>query len=117
MKSNLGNKEVFAANLLKYMEKRGVDRQMLSDAIGVPYTTVRDWTKGNTYPRIDKIEMMANYFGISKADLIEDPAESEIYQIDHAYLSLAKNCQEEGIAPEDIRKAIEFLKDIKNGNL
>ncbi len=25
-----------------------------------------------TYPRIDKIELMANYFGISKADLVEE---------------------------------------------
>ena len=31
-----------------------------------------DWVKGNSYPRIDKIELMANYFGISKADLVED---------------------------------------------
>ena len=40
--------------------------------MGVKYTTFTDWVKGNSYPRIDKIEMMANYFGISKADLVED---------------------------------------------
>lgn len=39
--------------------------------------------KGNTYPRIDKIEMMANYFGIEKSDLIEDKSDiNEPYYID-----------------------------------
>ena len=34
--------------------------------------TFSDWVNAKTYPRIDKIELMANYFGISKADLVED---------------------------------------------
>lgn len=42
----------------------------MSDALGVKYTTFTDWVKGNSYPRIDKIELMENYFGISKADLV-----------------------------------------------
>ena len=36
------------------------------------YSTVLDWVNAKTYPRIDKIELMANYFGIEKADLIEE---------------------------------------------
>ena len=36
------------------------------------HTTFTDWVNGKTYPRIDKIEMLANYFGIKKSDLIED---------------------------------------------
>ena len=39
----------------------------MCDALGVKYTTFTDWVKGNSYPRIDKIELMANYFGISKS--------------------------------------------------
>ncbi|WP_230683918.1 S24 family peptidase, partial [Streptococcus pneumoniae] len=34
--------------------------------------TVRDWLKGITYPRIGKIELLANYFNINKSDLIEN---------------------------------------------
>lgn len=78
MKNNLGNKETFAKNLTAYMERRGVDRQTLCDALDVPYTTVRDWVKGNTYPRIDKIEMMAKFFHVSKADLIEEHTLEEV---------------------------------------
>ncbi|MDN5994888.1 MAG: helix-turn-helix domain-containing protein, partial [Lactococcus lactis] len=60
-----------ADNLQKQLDKRGMTVADLSEALNFKYSTVRDWIKGNTYPRIDKIEMMANYFNISKSDLVE----------------------------------------------
>lgn len=69
--SNLGNKEIMSQNIQYYMNKYGKTRQDMCEALGVKYTTLTDWVKGNSYPRIDKIELMANYFGISKADLVE----------------------------------------------
>ena len=56
------------------MSLRNKTRQEMCDALGVKYTTFTDWVTGNSYPRIDKIELMANYFGIEKSDLIEDKA-------------------------------------------
>ena len=66
------NKEIFANNLSFYMEKKGVDRNTLCAELDLKYTTVRDWLKGITYPRIGKIELLANYFNINKSDLIEN---------------------------------------------
>jgi repressor LexA len=70
--SNLGNKPVMAANIKYYMKEKGINAKELSKALKVPYTTVLSWTKAEYYPRIDKIEMMSDYFGILKSDLIED---------------------------------------------
>lgn len=70
--SGLGNKEIMARNIQYYMDMYQKTRQDMCDALGVKYTTFTDWVKGNSYPRIDKIELMANYFGISKADLVEE---------------------------------------------
>lgn len=68
----LGNKETMAANLKYYMRLNGVDRNKLVDDLNLKYMTVSDWINAKTYPRIDKIEMLAHYFGINKSDLIED---------------------------------------------
>lgn len=68
------NKKIFANNLNFYMEKKGVDRNTLCADLNLKYTTVRDWLKGITYPRIGKIELLANYFNINKSDLIENKA-------------------------------------------
>lgn len=80
--SCLGNKPVMASNIKHYMALKGVNAKELSKALKVPYTTVLSWIKAEYYPRIDKIEMMSDYFGILKSDLIEDkqkqPAESEL---------------------------------------
>lgn len=70
--SNLGNKKIMAKNILYYMDKHQKNRNEMCEALGVKYTTFTDWVKGNSYPRIDKIELMANYFGISKSDLVEE---------------------------------------------
>lgn len=74
--SNLGNKEVMAKNIQYYMDKKRIDRKKLSTDLSISYTTLTDWLKAKTYPRIDKIEMLANYFSISKADLVEEKRSS-----------------------------------------
>ena len=70
--SDLGNKKIMAKNIQYYMNLHHKTRSDMCDALGVKYTTFTDWVKGNTYPRIDKIELMANYFGIEKSDLVEN---------------------------------------------
>lgn len=69
--SDLGNKEIFAKNLQYYMEINNKDRNDLSRDLNLPYTTITSWCKGEFYPRIDKIQLLANYFNIQKADLVE----------------------------------------------
>ena len=66
------SKEVFAKNLRYYMDSRGKNQKELAEIVGVSAPTVNDWLKAKKYPRIDKIEIMSNYFGILKSDLIEE---------------------------------------------
>ena len=75
--SNLGNKEVFAKNLAYYVKRSGKDQRVIAEAIGVAPSTFNEWIKGKKYPRIDKIEILANYFGILKSSLIEEVSEKK----------------------------------------
>ena len=76
--SDLGNKEIFAKNLNYYMKINNKDRNDLSRDLDLPYTTITSWCKGEFYPRIDKIEILANYFDIKKSDLVENKEKSDI---------------------------------------
>ena len=69
------NKKIMARNIKHFMDKKGVTNQQLCDALDFKYTTFMDWIKGVTYPRIGKVEAMANYFGCEKSDLIEEKKE------------------------------------------
>lgn len=74
---NLGNKKTMSKNLKKYLKLYNVSRMQLSESLDISYSTISDWINGNAYPRIDKIEMMANYFGINKSDLVEENYNNE----------------------------------------
>lgn len=74
--SDLGNKAIMAENINRYLARKGMTMKQLAREIDVPYTTVRAWCEGDNYPRIDKIEKMANLFEISKSDLVEKYSET-----------------------------------------
>lgn len=103
--NSLGNKEIMAKNIQYYLDKKGIDRNEMCSDLGFKYTTVSNWLQGNKYPRIDKIEMMARYFGINKADLVEEhsisstPSEPEYTE------------EEKGIV-RGYRKAPDNLKQV-----
>lgn len=120
--SDLGNKAIMAENIQRLMDSRGIDRNKICADLGFKYTTFTDWVKGNTYPRIDKIELMANYFGVAKSELVEKYTEGYYTDREAAefaeYLrtrpgarmlfSAAKDMSKEEM--EETVKYIEFLK-------
>ena len=68
----MNNKSVFAQNLKTQMSLHGKTRKDIADALDLSYYTVSDWVNGKKYPRMDKVERLAQYFGILKSDLIEE---------------------------------------------
>ena len=109
--SSLGNKEILSKNLKKYIEKSGKDRRELANIWGFPYSTVSEWVNGRKYPRIDRIEIMADYFGILKSDLIEEekePTENDgLTANKRALMAFAQSLSEEQAA-----LALRVLKSI-----
>lgn len=71
------SKQIMAENIKYYMEKKGITNQQLCDTLNFKYTTFIDWINAVTYPRIGKIETMADYFNCSKSDLIEEHVTKE----------------------------------------
>lgn len=121
--TSVGNKEVMAKNLKYYIEMSGKDRRELAEAWGFPYSTVTDWVNGKKYPRIDKIEIMADYFGILKSDLVEEKTEEQLQlqkkndalsdiviklQTDDEFFSIVKAMYE--MEPEKRSGLLAFLK-------
>lgn len=68
---SLGNKQIMAENIKRLLDMKGLNPRQMALALDFKYTTVNDWVNAKSYPRIDKIEIMANYFGVNKSDLIE----------------------------------------------
>jgi len=75
--TDLGNKEIMARNIRFFMEKFDISRNALCEQIGVSYMTVSDWLNAKKYPRIDKIEKMAQLFHVPKSSLVEGPQKKQ----------------------------------------
>ena len=107
MATQLGNKKIMAKNIQYYMDLFGKTRKDMCQALNVKYTTFTDWVNANTYPRIDKIELMANYFNIEKSDLIEEHTEDDnlptnaILPSAHSVAIMGTICAGTGLICED----------------
>lgn len=120
MSSDLGNREIMAKNIQRYLKESGHTRKELSQAINVPYTTVCGWLNARTYPRIDKIEAMSRFFHIQKKDLVES-ADSLPYTwtgyIDSVQSSLERNADGGGYMSDqyenvdELREILTALRD------
>ncbi|MDN5389841.1 MULTISPECIES: LexA family protein [Bacillus] len=65
-------KEIMANNLKKQLKRKGISQTMMARDLNIPEMTVSNWVKGKTYPRPDKIQLMADYFGITRTQLTEE---------------------------------------------
>nr|DAD71172.1 MAG TPA: Repressor protein CI [Siphoviridae sp. ctkyH28] len=99
------SKEIMARNIRKYMDVRGISNQKLCDDLNIKYTTFVDWINAKTYPRIGKIELLSNYFGCEKSDLIEDKLSLADIEKNDLIADVVIRMQTD----EDFRRAVEVL--------
>lgn len=81
-------KNIMSKNIKKNLKKMGKSQTDLAKDLNLPEMTVSNWVNAKTYPRVDKIQMMADYFGLQyRSDLTEDkpdniyPATSELVKV------------------------------------
>lgn len=103
--SNLGNKNIMAKNIKYYMNLKGVTQSEICNTLNLKTNTFSDWVNAKTYPRIDKIELLANYFGIEKSDLIEEHNPNDE---DESLIILNRNARK--MTPEQRKQLIEMAK-------
>ena len=73
------SKRIFAENLNYYIKNSGKSPTEIANILGVPVGTFFDWLKAKTYPRVNKIELLTEYFGITKSDLLEEHSERRTF--------------------------------------
>lgn len=66
------NKQIFAKNFNYYLTINNKSQSDIVNDLGITASTVSDWANGKKYPRVDKMQMIADYFKILKSDLTEE---------------------------------------------
>lgn len=124
----MNNKEIMSKNIKYYLSRKHLNVKDFAKQLGFKYTTVLDWVNGNTYPRIDKIEKMAKYFGVNKSDLVEEHKDNSQDDIALTWEDLDIPMPYGGKIPDELKHTYavlaqdyfkqhpEYLNKDKNGN-
>ena len=62
-------RKIFCTNIKKYMKAQNADQSQIVSALSVTASTVSDWVNGKKYPRVEAMQRLANFFGVSMAEL------------------------------------------------
>lgn len=104
-------REIFPKNLQKIMDEKDLKQKDIAIILGVTPSAINDWVRGKKYPRVDKIEALAQYFGIDKSDLIEEKPVLPTLSPEEVGTELQKILTERGISPPEL----DERADIKAG--
>ena len=63
---------ILAKNLKRIMYAKGKTQTDLQKDLGIKKATISSWMTGNRLPRMSKIDMLCDYFGVQRSDLLED---------------------------------------------
>lgn len=69
-------KQIFSQNLRYYMSLNNKEQIDLINDLGFNKSAVSTWCNGTRLPRMDKVNMLAEYFNINRSDLIEEKTPS-----------------------------------------
>ena len=121
-------KKVFAKNLRKYMELNKKNQVDLMNDLHLSSSTVSNWCTGLKLPRMDKVQILADYFHINKSDLIEENKDSDLsdtpYYLNDETRQIAQEVFENpelrtlfhvarDISPDRLKAHIDFMKSLK----
>lgn len=109
--------EIFEQLLQKY----GVTPYKVSKATGVSQSSLSDWKLGKITPTTKTLQKIADYFGVTIDYLLsgeDEPKEKRnpYSDLQGIYLSYAKEAQDNGIDPDDIKLALETIIKLRRGN-
>lgn len=116
-------RKVFAKNLNRYLDFSGKTQKEVAEAIGVSPQTFNTWTQAIALPRMSKIQLLADYFGVQKSDLLEE--KSETYYLNPETAQIAQRIYEDkelralfdaaqDASPEDLLTVHTMLKALKS---
>lgn len=99
------------------LQKNGVSTYKVAKETGIAQSVFSSWKSGISNPKADKLQKIADYFGVSVEYLMtgeeKDNSDKLSVELNNVYFSLAKEAQENNIDPRDIKMALEMLRKLK----
>ncbi|RIL87817.1 XRE family transcriptional regulator [Staphylococcus equorum] len=98
-------KEILSKNLKNLLERKGKTQTDIAKDLDLKESTVSSWINAVKYPRRDKIELLADYFGVMPSDITEDKSLQQE--------TIAAHFDKEDLTEEEMYEVMQFIEIIK----
>lgn len=122
--------------IFEIMKEKELTAYRVSKDTGISQASLADWRKGRSKPKIDKLQKLSEYFGVSvqyltgESDQIDDTQQMQApngYYVDKETAEYAEMLRTrpgarllfsaaKDISKEDLQKAVEYIEFLKSKN-
>lgn len=120
---------IISKNLKRIAYDHGKTQTEIAKDLGIKRVTISSWMNGTRIPKMDKIDILCNYFNVPRSAIMEEHSsdEEQPYYLNEETAKIAQEVYDNPDArllldasrnarPEDIRLAAEMLKRFKESN-
>lgn len=122
--------------IFEIMKEKELTAYRVSKDTGISQASLADWRKGRSKPKIDKLQKLSEYFGVSiqyltgESDQIDDAQQMQApngYYVDKETAEYAEMLRTrpgarllfsaaKDISKDDLQKAVEYIEFLKSKN-
>ncbi|QXV71956.1 hypothetical protein [Staphylococcus phage vB_SarS_BM31] len=99
-------KNILSKNLKNLLERKGKTQTDMAKDLNLKESTVSSWVNAVKYPRRDKIELLADYFGVMPSDITEDKNTHQD--------TIAAHFDKEDLTDEEKQEVQDFINYLKS---
>lgn len=78
-------RKILSENLQRLLDQKRKTQTDMARELGIAETTVSSWINCKKYPRLDKIQLMADYFNVGRSEITEEIKEEDCSVYFHQY--------------------------------
>ena len=99
-------KNILSRNLKNLLERKGKTQTDMAKDLNLKESTVSSWVNAVKYPRRDKIELLADYFGVMPSDITEDKSTQQD--------TIAAHFDKEDLTKDEMKEVEDFINYLKS---
>lgn len=103
--------DCFIENLAYYSYEKKLTINKMAELLGVSQSTISMWRTGKAFPRIEVLEKLADYFGITVAELLSDHNDDAIKD---EPMTIAAHFDGDEYTEEELEEIREFAEFVKS---
>ena len=100
------------SNFEKLLKITGVSAFQVAKATKITSSTFTEWKHGTYIPKVDKLQKIADYFGVT-IDYLMGVNKFVVDDLEIEFIQIMREAKQKGYTAEDLKMAVDMLDMVK----